>query len=877
MPRETQKFRLAALGVALAAAGTAVTAQQAGLGPGLRLGVRSAGEDMNSARLRQAAGLAPSRDLLFNGWGLSPTGRHVALQGDMPLKMALSPDGRFLAAVTAGYQGVGLSVMDASGAGTPQFLPLPRAFNGLAWSRDGARLFVAGGSSASLHSFAFAAGKLTASPAVDLAASTSSPSSGAGSSGAGSSGVGASGLPVFLAGLAVHPDSGRLYVCNEGGHEVWEVNPDTLQREAVIAVGTHPHSCLVGANRRYLYVSNWGGRSVSVVDLASRRRVLDIRVGIRPNDMALAPDGRLFVACSGDNTVHVLDTKILEGPQGEPDPSRPPPENAREVIATSLYPASPEGSTPDAVAVAPDGKALYVANADNNAVMAVDISDPIASRVAGFIPVGWYPTALAVSRDSGTLFVANGKGLLSRPNARRAAPPASTSPGAAGAPRAGDRARKFEYIGDMLEGSVSVIARPEAAGLERMTEQVRRNSPFTPALLQRAPLASQSVIPDRVGAPCPIKHVLYIIKENRTYDQVLGDLRDASGRAVGNGDASLTLYGEDVTPNQHEIARETVLLDNLFCNGEVSVDGHSWCDAAIATDFKQRSWIVEYSKHGTLPGNADMDQPTAGFLWDLCRRQGVSFRNYGEGARAVPGTNRGVWPAGRDMNRVDSWIADLKAAEKSGELPQFTIMSLGENHTRGTTPGAFTPAAAVASNDIGLGKIVAAASRSRFWKEMAIFVIEDDSQNGPDHVDAHRTVGSVISPWARRGVVDSTLYTTASMVRTMELILGLPPLTQYDAGATPMFAAFSNRAQLTPYQLRQPKVDVFARNPAHAAGAAASARMNWAEYDRVPEDQLNRILWREAKGPNAPYPAPIHRAVFTRPQRALSTTPAQPR
>jgi hypothetical protein len=323
------------------------------------------------------------------------------------------------------------------------------------------------------------------------------------------------------------------------------------------------------------------------------------------------------------------------------------------------------------------------------------------------------------------------------------------------------------------------------------------------------------------------------------------------------------LYGESVTPNHHQIARDYVLLDNLYCNGEVSADGHSWCDAAIATDYNQRSWILSYSRHGKLPGNQEMEIPSAGYLWDLCRQHGVSFKNYGEGARRVPSANRGAWGNGRDMDRVESWIKDLNAAEHVGVLPRFTIMSLGEDHTRGTTPREFTPDASVASNDLGLGRIVAAASRSRFWKQMAIFVIEDDAQNGPDHVDAHRTVGLVISPYCKRGFVDSTFYTTASMVRTMELILGLPPLTQYDAGATPMFNCFTRSAELVPYQLLTPGVDLLAKNTGKSPGAKQSARMNFREYDLAPEDELNRILWQAARGAGVPYPTPIHRAVFT--------------
>lgn len=848
-----QKRKLWTIGIGtVLVATTAVIAQ--------RLAVRQAAEDVNSAPLRRMAGLRPNQNLLFNGWGLTPAGRHVRLAGDMPLKMVLSPDGQTLAAVTGGFEGTGLTLLDSAGRNAPQFLPLARAWNGIAWSKDGKRLFVTGGNSGLLHTFDYAEGKAT--PARSIAPAPNAPDAAASATPVATAG----GLPTLLAGIAVHPQTGKLYIANEGGHEVWIVNPETLLREAVVPVGMHPHSCAFGADRRYLYVTNWGSRSVSVVDTLSGRRVRDIRVGVRPNDLTLARDGRVFVACSGDNTVHVIQTQVLEQVEGEANPSIPPPENAREIISTSLYPASPEGSTPDGVAVAPDGQALYVANADNNCVMAVDISDPTISRVAGFIPVGWYPTAVAVSADNNTLMVANGKGLMSRANAPAQLPSPNRYP------RRSEPT--YDYIGKILEGSLSFITRPNAGELVRYTEQVRRNSPYTPQSLRQAPFASNSVIPDRVGAPCPIKYVLYIIKENRTYDQILGDFRDARGKRAGNGDPKLVLYGEDVTPNHHQLARDYVLLDNLFCNGEVSVDGHSWCDGAIATDYRQRSWIMSYSKHGDLPGNEELSKPSAGFLWDLCRRQGVSYRNYGEGARDVPTTNRGVWTGARDMNKVDNWIRDLQAAQKSGNLPQFTIMSLGEDHTRGTTPGAFTPEAAVASNDIGVGKIVAAASRSRFWNEMAIFIIEDDAQNGADHVDAHRTVGLVISPYVKRGVVDSTLYTTASMIRTMELILGMPPLTQYDAGATPMFNTFQKRAQSTPYRLRTPRVDVNARNKPTAPGAQASARMNWEKYDDFDgkgEDTLNRILWRAAKGPNVPYPAPIHRAVFTRPQ-ALTTS-----
>ena len=806
--------------------------------------VCEAAVEVNDATLRTTAGLTPNTNLLFNGWGITPAGKHVRIS-DLPLKMMVSPDKKMLLAVSGGFNDTGLSVLDIVTQKRTQFFPLPEVWDGLAFSADGRRIFVSGGDSGQIYQFSYSAGK------VECLATNKSA---------------AEAELVFLAGITVHPKTGQIYVCNEANHEIWVLNPTTLAREATIPVGEHPHSCIFGADERHLYVSNWGGRSVSVVDTQKNRRVRDIAVGIRPNDLTLSKDGRLFVACSGDNTVQVIQTKVMENSGEDASPTRRLAENTREIISTSLYPQSPEGSTPDAVAVSPDGKTLFVANADNNSVLVVDISNALfedaqrngesVSVVNGFIPVGWYPSAVCVSPDSQTLFVGNGKGLASRANFPATDPAFVKKKNRNSSPA-------FDYIPRTLEGLVSFIARPNAAQMAAYTEQVRRNSPYSPAALHRAPIRSTGVIPDQVGQPCPIKHVLYIIKENRTYDQVFGDMKDAAGKFVGNGDPALTIFGEKVTPNHHQLARDYVLLDNLYCNSEVSVDGHSWCDAAIATDFNQRSWIISYSKHGKLPGNAEMETPSAGYLWDLCKRSGVSFKTYGEGSKKVPSVNRGRWTGARDMDKVKWWIADLHAAEKTGELPQFMIMSLGEDHTKGTTPDAFTPEASVASNDLGLGRIVEAASQSKFWNEMVIFVIEDDAQNGPDHVDAHRTVGLVISPYCKRGAVDSTMYSTASMVRTMELILGLPPLTQYDAGATPMFNCFTMSMEVAVYKPLTPSVNLTARNTDQAPGAKESARMNFRDYDRAPEDALNRILWAAAKGEAAPYPPPIHRAVFT--------------
>lgn len=803
---------------------------------------RQPAEDVDSAPLRLRPGLTPDSKLLFNGWGVSPAGKHIP-SGDMPLKMVIAPDGKAVLAVCAGYNKQGVTVIGLDAQHTSSFLPLKEAFNGLAFNPQGTQFYVTGGDSGMVYVFDYRAGQATFRREVkpDPKAPT-----------------------VFLAGLAVHPKTGAIFVCNEANHELWELDATTLLMKRALGVGQHPHSVMVGADNQHLYVSNWGSSSVSVVDGNKWVRLRDITVGLRPNDMALAADGRLFVACSGENTVNVIHTDQLEKAGEAAGPTRRLWEGTREVIATSLYPQSPEGSTPCGLAVSPDGRTLFVANADNNNVLVVDITGRLTedaldkgekiAMVNGFIPTGWYPTAVAVSPDGNTLLVANGKGLASRPS----------FPALSEKPNKLHTGLLFDHPGKVFAGSISFIPKPSAAQMAAYTQQVRLNSPYHPSQFQQSNVPNDSIIPSKVGESCPIKYVLYIIKENRTYDQVLGDLKDAAGKPLGNGDPKLTMYGEKVTPNHHQLARDYVLFDNLYCNGEVSVDGHSWTDAAIATDFNQRSWIMSYSKHGKLFGNDEMENPANGYLWDLCKRHGLSYRNYGEGAQRVPSENRGKWKGERDMNLVQYWIDDLHAAEKTGQLPRFTIMSLGENHTKGTTAGAFTPEACVGSNDLGLGRLVEAATRSPFWKEMAIFVIEDDTQNGPDHVDAHRTVGYVLSPYAKRSVVDRTLYTQASMIRTMELILGLPPLTQYDAAATPMFGVFQKTPVMTEYKALQPDINLNAKNGRLAAFSAESGRMDFSSYDLAPEDELNRILWAVAR-PGEPYPTPIHRAIITAP------------
>jgi YVTN family beta-propeller protein len=629
--------------------------------------------------------------------------------------------------------------------------------------------------------------------------------------------------------------------------------------------GARPYDVAIARNGTQLFVSDWAGRVVRVLDPQDLRTVARIAVGEHPNQIAAHPlDDRIFVACASSDSVSVIDTR-----RGI----------VTETIHTALFPRAPEGSTPDALAVAPDGRTLYVANADNNCVAVIDIAGAGRSQVKGFIPTGWYPTAVAVTSDGKNLLVGVGKGNQTRPNPiERKTEKAEISDSPVVGPR-----RLFPYIGTTLSGALSIVPVPDDKALASYTEAVYRNCPYSDKLLTDAPHPEKTAIPTRVGDPSPIKHVLYIIKENRTYDQVFGDIER------GNGDPSLVMFGREVSPNHHKLAEEFVLLDNLYCNGHVSADGHPWSTMAYNTDYIARNWALTYSSRAGIHDDDDGDLSNApsGYLWDACARAGLSYRSYGEYGRrvsqpdgsvrvegAVPGLVGHMCPdygivkgksgRSRDTDNADTFIREFREFEEKGTLPRFMVMSLGEDHTTGTRPGTFTPRACVASNDLALGRIVEAVTRSKSWPETAIFVIEDDAQNGPDHVDAHRTVGLIISPYTRRKSLDSNQYTTVSMIRTMELILGLAPLSQYDAAARPMFASFTDRADLTPFVHDEPRINLDEVNAPTAYGADRSLKMDFDEYDRIDDFELNEILWRSIKGKDAPVPPAVRRAIAYR-------------
>jgi YVTN family beta-propeller protein len=783
--------------------------------------------------------------LLPNGWTITPTGEQVILK-DLPLNIIPLADSRRALVATSGYNAHELTLIDLQTHEKLQTKTVHQSWFGLALTPSEDKLWWSGGGGAALHAFHLQGGQLSRADGGDPTPA----------------GKNASPKDRFRSGVALDARRNVLYSLDMDAGTLIAIDLAGSQPERTARLGGRPYDVTIARNGSRLYVSDWAGRSVLAIDPSDLRVVSKIAVGEHPNQLALSPrDDRMFVACANSNHVAVIDTK-----RGI----------VTETISTSLFPKAPEGSTPDALAVSPDAEKLYVANADNNCVAVVDISKASHSQVQGFIPTGWYPTAVAVTPDGKSLLVGVGKGNQTRGNPIAAA----KDPAKAGE---GNRGRPYPYIGTTLSGALSIVPIPDVAQLAAYTEAVYLNCPYSDKLLSDAPHAEKTAIPTKVGDASPIKHVIYIIKENRTYDQVFGDI----GR--GNCDPALVMFGQEVTPNHHKLANEFVLLDNLYCNGHVSADGHPWSTMAYNTDYVARNWALTYSSREGIEDDdeGDLHRAPSGYLWDACARHNLTYRSYGEYGRRVsqpdgsmkmeghvPGLvghmcpDFGVpkMPAGesRDTANVETFLAEFRQFEQNGNLPSFIVMSLGEDHTSGTRPGAYTPQASVASNDLALGRLVEAVSRSKYWSETAIFVIEDDAQNGPDHVDAHRTVGLVISPYVKRKTLDSAQYTTVSMIRTIELILGLEPLSQFDAAARPMFTCFTDKADLTPYTSESARIDLDAKNSPLAYGAERSSKMDFSEYDRVDDFELNEILWRAIKGRDAPLPPAVRRAIAYR-------------
>jgi YVTN family beta-propeller protein len=697
------------------------------------------------------------------------------------------------------------------------------------------------------------------------------------------------------AGIARQAD-GTLWVTSTRGNTVQRINPVSGEVEQVIAVGVAPYTvCCRGPQR--CYVSNWGGdrpspgepqaqTSGSAVRIDPRtgvanqgtvsvlgpvdgtwRQLKTIRVGLHPSGMTLSPQGKfLYVANANSDTVSVIDT------------------DREEVVET--IPCRPEarlpfGSGANAVALSPDGGTLYVANGTNNCLAVVRLgkrareaaSGEEASRLLGLIPTGWYPGAVQVSADGKKLFAANVKGH-----------------GALSQPRPVEEGKNSH---DHL-GSISLIDLPDPARLAHFTETVHTNNRLAYSLAgleKPRPGVAPVPVPRRHGEPSVFRHVIYIIKENRTYDQVFGDLPE------GNGDPNLVMFGADVTPNHHALARQFTLFDNFCCSGVLSADGHTWVNEAYVSDYLEKAF-GGFTRSYPDDGSDPLAYAPTGFLWDNALAHKKTFRNYGEfvNEQFAPkgttwtdlyndyknGTNKvkvTVRPNLKslepythpgypwfpllmpDVFRARLFLDELKTYEQKGELPNLIYVTLPCDHTNGTKPDWPTPRAMVADNDLALGRIVEAVSKSKFWPKTCIFVVEDDPQNGFDHVDGHRTVALVLSPYTKRKYVDHTNYNQTGMVKTIELILGLPPMNQLDLSATPLGNCFQAEPDLTPYTCLPNQVPLDQMNPPVKAlrgpalyWAKKSLELNLDEGDQADEDTLNRILWHATRGYETPYP-----------------------
>ena len=705
----------------------------------------------------------------------------------------------------------------------------------------------------------------------------------------------ARGLGRNLAGaLSYSPKAHLALVPVTGENKVAVVDTATEALIYRIDTGMVPFGTAINEAGTVGYVSNWGGRratandatgrtgygpdadrivvdnrgvastgTLTKIDITSGKSVREIAVGLHPTALAWdEPHARLFVVNGNRDSISVVDTssdKVLHTFSIGP---------FRERVA---------GIAPTAIVLSPDGSMLYVACGGINAIAVVQAA---TGKVSGLIPTAWYPSALAISPDAKYLAVAT---LLG---------PGSGS--------SGGEHRRFALA---LRGSASVIELPAAPQLANYTASVAENNRLavgTIAEVARAPRATAAVaIPLKNGDPALIDNVVFIIKENRTYDQVLGDIKK------GNGDPSLVMFGRDVTPNQHKLADQFVLLDNFYASGGNSADGHQWVTQANETDYGM--WAGYADRSYPFDGSDPIIYSSSGFLWDAALHQNKTVRIYGEfaGTEQRPDAmSRGAllesWKAGKDFTshfntvapiaplnkllaanypgystdipdviRAQIFLADLAKWVKAGQMPNLTIMSLPSNHTNGTSPGTSTPQAMVADNDVAVGQIVQALSNSPFWKKMAIFIVEDDAQNGVDHVDGHRTACFVVSPYVRRGTVDPTFYSHPSILKTIELILGLPTLTIFDRIANEMRAHFQNSPDFTPFIAETPKQSLFDMNPQKSAlhgqtraDAVASARMRWDIPDAAPTEKLNRILWRQTRGYAIPYPK-IQRSTFS--------------
>lgn len=775
--------------------------------------------------------------MLPNGWRLSPAGRSLAL-GDLPLNMALSYNKGLLAVTNNGQGTQSIQLIDTKEEKVLDDIEIKTAWYGLKFSRDGRNLYVSGGNDNIIWKYEIRNDKLILSDSIVLGKKWPE--------------------KISPAGIDIDDERQLMYVVTKEDNSLYIIDLTAKTVKQKIALTSKAYACLLSADKKELFISSWGDDQLHFFNTTADTISATIQMGDNPNELLLSKDGRyLYIANANDNSVSIVDV---------------PGKRVMEVLNTALFTNSPNGSTTNGLALSPDDKTLYIANADNNYLAVFDVARPGYSKSAGFIPVGWYPTNVKLAENK--IFVSNGKGFTSFANPEG---PQPVSRDVEVIYQKGEKpeAKKEEYIGSLMKGTLSIIDVPGEEKLKDYTRQVFANTPYTRQKMETALGNSNNPIPMRLKEKSPIKHVFYIVKENRTYDQVLADVE------TGDGDTSLLLFGKDITPNQHALVNEFVLFDNFYVDAEVSADGHNWSMAAYATDYTEKTWPSHYGGRGgtyDYEGQEKVGWPKKGFIWDHCRSAGISYRTYGEFADDykpnIPGLQDHFCPyftswdqRVRDTTRFSQWKREFDSLLAVNAVPQLNTLRFINDHTEGLSRGRPTPFAHVADNDYAVGLFVEHLSKSPIWKESVVFILEDDAQNGPDHIDAHRSTLYVAGGHVKRNYVDHNMYSTSSVLRTIGLILGMPPMSQYDAAATSLYRSFTQQVNMTPFTAIRPNVNLNDINDKHTASAIKSESFDFSREDRIPDLEFSEVIWKAVRGEHSVMPAP-RRSAFVVPVKS---------
>ena len=768
---------------------------------------------------------------LPNGWSLSPAGKSLPL-GDFPLNIAVSSSKKYMAITNNGQSKQSIQLINVGTNKVVDNIGIGKSWLGIAFSKDEKNLYASGGNDNWILKYDIKNEKLILVDSIKLGNKWPT--------------------KISPAGICINDKKNILYVVTKDDSCLYEINLSNKKIIKKTLLPAEAYTCALSNDNSILYITIWGDEKLIVYNTEQQKISHQIKTGTHPNDFAVSKNGKLIYVANGeDNSVSVIDVKTSK---------------VIETLNSALYPDAPTGSATNGIALSEDQKTLYIANADNNCLAVFDVSQVGSSKSKGFIPVGWYPTNVKVIGNK--IYVTNGKGFTSFPN------PLGPDPYNKNAQMAVQKGllkntKDVQYIGGLMKGTLSIINVPSEKQLSIYAQAVYQNTPYTKTneLLSNAEIGS--VIPQKVGDASPIKHVFYIVKENRTYDQVLGDMKE------GNGDPSLCLFGEKITPNLHALAKEFILLDNFYVDGEVSADGHNWTFGAYANDYLEKNWITSYGGRGggyDAEGTRPIANNKNGFIWDFAKRAGVSYRTYGEFADDykpnIPVlknhfcTYYTSWDQSvRDTTRVGQWKRDFDSLLAINAVPQLNTLRIINDHTEGMKLGRPSPNAHVADNDLAVGMFVEYLSKSPIWNESVVFIVEDDAQNGPDHVDAHRSPAFVAGGYVKRNFVDHTMYSTSSILKTIELILGMPPMSQYDAAATPLWRCFEKTSNLTGFTHKPLRYDINEKNTAHTAMQRKSELFNFKKEDSINDQDFTEVLWKGLKGENAVVPAP-KRAAF---------------